>query len=282
MRNGKTAFWKLPRIRKDLVNITVFGPGFGESIIIYIPSLGWGVIDSCIHRAKNVTINPALEFLKSQNVTRLSFLVLTHPHNDHFQGLNLLIEHFLGRIERICYYSGDGIREYRTFLARKHLLREPGLVALSQIFKKFAQAKEAGAHILKMSERTEIVRRNRYGNSEVEIIALSPSEESIARYVQLLHEAIPRKDGHFSGEMKDNDHNLLSSAILCKVQNLSLIFGSDLEVGKTKHMGWKGVMRNPDSPSLQPTLLKYPIMVQRMHFTTRYGKSSAKTVFQFL
>ena len=258
MRNGKTAFWKLPRIRKDLVNITVFGPGFGESIIIYIPSLGWGVIDSCIHRAKNVTINPALEFLKSQNVTRLSFLVLTHPHNDHFQGLNLLIEHFLGRIERICYYSGDGIREYRTFLAKKHLLREPGLVALSRIFKKFAQAKEAGAHILKMSERTEIVRRNRYGNSEVEIIALSPSEESIARYVQLLHEAIPRKDGHFSGEMKDNDHNLLSSAILCKVQNLSLIFGSDLEVGKTKHMGWKGVMRNPDSPELAAHFVKIP------------------------
>ena len=37
MRKEKTVFLKLPKIQKDLVSVTVFGPGFGESIVIYIP-----------------------------------------------------------------------------------------------------------------------------------------------------------------------------------------------------------------------------------------------------
>ena len=255
MIKGKTAFLKL---QKDLVSIIVFGPGYGESIVIYIPHLGWGVIDSCLYRVKRNTINPALEYLKSKNVTHLSFLILTHPHKDHFQGFNLIIDHFLGQIDRICYYSGDGIREYRTFLTKKHILREPGLVALANIFKKFAQAKKAGAHILNISERTEIVRRDTYGNQEVEIIALSPSEDSIKKYVQLLHKAISIKDGEFLSDINDRKHNLLSSAILCKIGGLSLIFGSDLEAGDNKYMGWKGVMRNPDSLDLSAHFVKVP------------------------
>ena len=258
MRKRKTVFSKVPKIQKDLVSVTVFGPGFGESIVIYIPYLGWGIIDSCLHKVKGSTINPALEYLKSENVTHLSFLILTHPHKDHFQGFNLIIDHFLGQIDRICYYSGDGIREYRTFLAKKHILGEPGLVSLANIFKKFAQAKKAGAHILNISERTEIVRRNMYGDQEIEIIALSPSEDSIKKYVQLLHKAILLKNGDFPSEIKDREHNLLSSAILCKIGELSLIFGSDLEIGDNKYMGWKGVMRNPDSLDLAAHFVKVP------------------------
>jgi len=121
MKKGKIGFSKLSELKKDAVNVVVFGPGFGESIVLYVPNLGWGVIDSCTYKKKNVTINPALEFLKSLHVSSLAFVVLTHPHRDHFQGLGLIIDHFLGQIQRICYYSGEGIREYRLFLAKKHL-----------------------------------------------------------------------------------------------------------------------------------------------------------------
>jgi beta-lactamase superfamily II metal-dependent hydrolase len=258
MKKGRIGFSKLSELEKDAVNVVVFGPGFGESIVLYVPDLGWGVIDSCTYKKKNVTINPALEFLKSRHVSSLAFVILTHPHRDHFQGLSLIIDHFLGQIQRICYYSGEGIREYRLFLTKKHLLNEPGLIELAGIFKKFEQAKKAGAHILKISERTEILRRARYGNNEVEMIALSPSAESIAKYVQRLHRAIPRKDGDFTGEVEDSDHNLLSAAIFCRVGDACLIFGSDLEVGENENMGWRGVMLNPDSPDLATQFVKVP------------------------
>lgn len=258
MTKGKIGFSKLSKIEDDAVNVIVFGPGFGESIALYVPHLGWGVIDSCTYKKSNISLNPALEFLKTQNVSSLAFIVLTHPHRDHFQGLSQIIDHFLGRIKRICYYSGEGMREYRLFLAKKHLLREPGLVELASIFKKFEQAKKAGAHILKISEKTEILRRARYGSNEVEIIALSPSAESITRYIQRLHKAIPREDGDPTGELADADHNLLSSAIFCRVGDACLMLGSDLENGKTENMGWRGVMLNPDSLDLASQFVKVP------------------------
>lgn len=258
MTKGKINFSKLSKIEKDAVNVIVFGPGFGESIVLYLPHLGWGVIDSCTYKKNNISLNPALAFLKAQQVSSLAFIILTHPHRDHFQGLGLIIDHFLGRIQRICYYSGEGIREYRLFLAKKHLLSEPGLVELASIFKKFEQAKKAGAHILKISERTEILRKSRYGDNEVEMIALSPSAESVTRYVQRLHKAIPRKDGDSSGELEDADHNLLASAIFCRVGDACLMLGSDLEIGKNENMGWRGVMLNPDSLDLASQFVKVP------------------------
>lgn len=80
MRKGKTVFLKVPKIQKDLVSVTVFGPGFGESIVIYIPYLGWGIIDSCLHKVKGNTINPALEYLVSEKRKRYPpFFPYPHP-----------------------------------------------------------------------------------------------------------------------------------------------------------------------------------------------------------
>ncbi len=279
MTKGKIGFSKLSKIEEDAVNVIVFGPGFGESIVLYVPDLGWGVIDSCTYKKSNLSLNPALEFLKTQHVSNLAFIVLTHPHRDHFQGLSLIIDHFLGRIQRICYYSGEGIREYRLFLAKKHLLSEPGLVELASIFKKFEQAKKAGAHILKISERTEILRRARYGSNEVEMIALSPSAESITRYVQRLHKAIPRKDGDFTGELEDADHNLLSSAIFCRVGDACLMLGSDLEIGENENMGWRGVLLNPDSPGLAAQFVKVPHHGSRNAFYERAWRAFSRNTF---
>ncbi len=242
----------------NIIHVAVFGPGYGESIVIKAPSLGWGVIDSCLHRIKGRNLNPALEYLKSHGVKKLSFLILTHPHKDHFQGFDLIIDHFLGRIDRICYYSGTGLREYRMYLAKKQTLREPGLVELASIFKKIKEAKENGANIVKLSERTEILRPKKYGENFLEMVALSPSEESVGKYIEVLFDAIPTKDGEYIYAVDDSSHNLISSAVYLKIDNVSLIFGSDLENGINEFTGWRGVLNNIDSPDLSTNYVKVP------------------------
>ncbi|MHB8109992.1 MAG: hypothetical protein ACYDHW_08165, partial [Syntrophorhabdaceae bacterium] len=111
---------------KRVISATVFGPGYGESIVIFVPGLGWGVIDSCECKVSGTLINPALELLKNENVGSLAFIILTHPHKDHYSGLAQIIDHYIGRIDRICYYSGDGLREYKIYLAMKSYLNEGG------------------------------------------------------------------------------------------------------------------------------------------------------------
>ena len=244
------------KIDENTVRLVAFGPGFGESIALYIPEVGWGVIDSCLVKNNNKRLNPTLEYLKSNNVNQLAFLVLTHPHQDHYLGIDHIIKHYLGRIERVCYYSGQGIRKYRTYLAKNELLGERGIRQLANIFSEFEKAKNAGANIITISERTEIIRRNKFGQHYVEIVALSPSAESEDLYSDLLFGSIPKKDGDTFKLLPDSDHNLISAAIWCSIGNLRIILGSDVETGKNQKTGWIGILDNVDCPDLSSQLIK--------------------------
>lgn len=239
------------------VNIIVFGPGYGESIVIYLPDLGWGIIDSCLINFKKRKYNPALEYLKQLNVDRLAFLILTHPHLDHYKGIEHILFHYSGAIDRIGYYSGEGLKEYASYLARKKILNEPGLKTFSDIFLLIEKAKKSGANIIKLSERKEVIRKGLYKNNTIEMISLSPSEDSEKKYIERLYKFIPKVKGASIKDLKDSEQNIISSAIWCEINNVRFIFGSDLENG-TNFSGWSGVLNNLDSPNLSATFVKIP------------------------
>ena len=239
---------------QDRVRITVFGPGFGESIVIYIPQIGWGVIDSCEYRK----VNPALEYLQKNKAQKISFIVLSHPHLDHYKGLDQLIHSYIGRIDRICYYSGDGLKEYRSYLAKKAVLNEPGIKTLGRLLRLFEKAQKKGARIVRISERTEIIRKRQVDGHDIEVLALSPSAQSVARYVELLYAAIPKNIGDYTRELQKTNYNLLSTALWCQIGKLRFIFGSDLEIGDEDQMGWKGIVTNIDTPELSIDFVKVP------------------------
>jgi len=185
-------------------------------------------------------------------------VILTHPHLDHYKGLSELVDHYLGNIDRICYYAGEGLREYRAYLAKKNILGEPGLKSLAFILTKFKEAKKHGANIVKISERTEIIRKKLFQGHNIEMIALSPSEDSINAYCQLLYDYIPTDNSSPIKSVSDRDHNLVSSSIWCKIDDKIFLFGSDLENGFSKYSGWNGVLNNIDSPELSPSFVKIP------------------------
>ena len=41
------------------VQMTVFGPGFGESVVVHLGSRNWTLIDSCLNDEKNYRTCPA-------------------------------------------------------------------------------------------------------------------------------------------------------------------------------------------------------------------------------
>ena len=74
------------------IEISVFGPGFGECIIIHAGFNEWIVIDSCID---SVSGRPAaLVHLESRGLdpaTVVKFILCTHWHDDHVGGLSDLV-----------------------------------------------------------------------------------------------------------------------------------------------------------------------------------------------
>ncbi len=78
----------LEELEPALLYTIVFGPGYGESIVIRIPPSTWIVVDSCRISGKS----PAA-FLLDQHHAEWSGAILTHPHLDHSLGMDEVFSH---------------------------------------------------------------------------------------------------------------------------------------------------------------------------------------------
>jgi len=106
--------------KEDELEISIFGPGYGESIVLHIPQVGWGIIDSCVQKFGNTTIIPTLEYLLNiikPSFPKLAFVILTHPYQAHCEGLDKIIKEYPGGVDRVCRHDGYGIRELRAYNA---------------------------------------------------------------------------------------------------------------------------------------------------------------------
>lgn len=85
--------------------------GHGDSIIIEYKSPSgfvYGLIDS--NNPANLSHPPALTKLQELGAKQLSFVVLTHPHMDHYNGLPAIIKFYKGKIGHFyCFPIGKYI-----------------------------------------------------------------------------------------------------------------------------------------------------------------------------
>jgi hypothetical protein len=81
------------RLSADRLHIVVFGPGYGESVAVYIPDGGWLICDSLSRPYGSVDFIPAAELLTARQ-ERAAVLMLTHPHDDHVGGFDRLVTRF--------------------------------------------------------------------------------------------------------------------------------------------------------------------------------------------
>lgn len=74
--------------------VFLFGPGYGESVAVRVPPDQWLVIDSC-----RIARQPAASHVLRRYGGKLTLLLLTHRHKDHYRGFVDLLA--LGEWSRI-------------------------------------------------------------------------------------------------------------------------------------------------------------------------------------
>lgn len=83
-----------------MLRIHILNVGHGDSIVLEHSDehgvKSYGVIDS---NCRPNTVPRALEVLKALGATRLSFVAITHPHADHYMGMQAILTHFSKRID---------------------------------------------------------------------------------------------------------------------------------------------------------------------------------------
>ena len=193
----------------------VLNVGHGSSIVVECENdqgRSFGVIDS---NARAGQKPKALEKLEQLGAKRLSFVALTHPHQDHFSGLYSIVAAFPNAIE--CFYScpfgdllhnPDRLKKLATGL-QKIFKESDGLderkaaLEMAQILawaEKSANAGPLDWHECK-GERFSIAPS---GFSDVEVSTVLPPSRVIDNYVT----RIARQDMTVLGRFDDNEISL--------------------------------------------------------------------------
>lgn len=247
------------------VEFHFFGNGKGESTILKTP-LGWGVVDSFTYQGRI----PTLDFLKSRGVTKLHFLALTHPHEDHFAGMDEIVEYFssLDGIQEFWRYPGiDAKHLFPLLEMRSKSVPEPRrsrqLAAVGGLKKTFLLLGE-----LIKGKKTELktavlgMELLRSEAHDLEIRAISPPGSMSAEAEQVLADAISSKTSRVKAP--DWDLNKLSFALQVRESGIEAVLGGD-----TPAASWEDCISSSSWRRCEARVLKCP-----HHGSTKDNKDS--------
>ena len=72
------------------VEVHLFACGHGDTILVGLPGPKWLLIDCYLPKHNGVYDN-FLRFLEKKGISRLDWVILTHPDEDHFLGMKDLL-----------------------------------------------------------------------------------------------------------------------------------------------------------------------------------------------
>lgn len=78
----------------DEFEITVFGPGYGESVVVHLGKGEWLIVDSCVDTSDPKRQPAPLRYLRGLGVRpehAVKFIVASHWDDDHVRGLSEIV-----------------------------------------------------------------------------------------------------------------------------------------------------------------------------------------------
>lgn len=230
--------------QSEEVEISIFGPGFGECVVAHLAERKWIVVDSCINSDSRSPA--ALEYFRNLGVDPardVQAVIATHWHDDHMGGLAevfaacleakfscsvaLNCSEWATLVEAYCGYfqaGGSGVDELRRVMGELKRRSAPGKIAAPD----FAIAKRT-----LFERRTEI---------PAELIALAPSDAAVAAMqARIQQRLLPKPNGRRLRvpQLGENDSSVVLSL---SVGNASVLLGADLEDRRRPGLGWQVIL----------------------------------------
>jgi hypothetical protein len=228
----------------DEAEVSVFGPGCGECIVLHLGNEEWVVVDSCVDAESRRPV--ALDYLKRLGVnvaTNVSLVVATHWHDDHIGGFATLFE--ACKSAKFACSMALSCEEW-TFL--------------TEIYRNYVQAGGSGVDELGRAMRelqrrgqprevvapcfciTGLPLRDRDDTIPARITCLAPSNGAVATMqVRLRQELLPKVKGRRL-RVPDLGENDCSVVLSVTVGKASFLLGADLEERKRPGLGWQVIL----------------------------------------
>jgi hypothetical protein len=239
----------------DELEVSVFGPGFGESLAVHLGEGRWMVVDSCIDRA---TGKPApTQYLESIGVDcgeDVAVVVATHWHDDHARGLADVV----AQCENAMFAYGTALqaREFLTLVGAEAgtFRMTSGVREFARILDILAERKESGVDLARLkrvlSEGTLV-----YRSPTVKVTALSPSSEAVTLAMRAFASQLPEPTRPQT-RVAAPSPNHASVALWVEGPSGVALLGADLEAADSDDLGWGAVLALDDR--IPASLVKVP------------------------
>jgi len=242
------------------IEVSLFGPGFGESIVAHLGGGDWLVVDSCSDENREPV---ALDYLKKIGVpaANVRLLVATHWHDDHIGGLSRLFESTINADLAVSAAIGKD-----EFLALVGAMNENGFVAQTGVDEwigilKTLRARKAAANrpppLLVGGERLLFKRKANAakGTESCDIWSLSPSDESCLKASSTFSTMFPTRKMRRVAAPNPNHNSLV---IWVKCGDVGILLGADLQETGSEHSGWRAIVQSKKRPEGTAQIFKVP------------------------
>jgi metallo-beta-lactamase superfamily protein len=240
----------------DQIEVTVFGPGFGECIVVHAGYNEWIIIDSCFDSQTGKAA--ALVYLRSIGVdpaTAVKFILATHWHDDHVGGMSELVETCTSaRFACSAALCGkEFLKVAIAFNQRPLINNSSGATEIYKTFKALGAKSKIPIHAI--ADR-RILTIRRASGFDLEMTSLSPSDAEFQRFLMSIPSWFPQA-GTTKFRLPSPRPNDVSVVAWIKIGEVDILLGADLEEHGATDRGWSAVLAG-NRPSGRATLFKIP------------------------
>jgi hypothetical protein len=236
------------------LEISLFGNGYGECIVIHLGAGEWVVVDSFINCESGQPI--ALDYLDSLRLdpaVAVKHLVVTHWHDDHMAGTGDILNR-CPQASFICSAALQSRQFFTLIEANRQLMARnttaSGTSEFAAILDTLGQRRQAGARVAspEWASKNQMM-FSRPGAAHIPPAAvevLAPSSATVTAGLlgigsQLAQVGRPKRA---TVSIEPNDTAVV---LYVQVGNIIAILGADLEVGRDPSRGWLEIVTSAQS-----------------------------------
>lgn len=240
--------------------ITVFGPGYGESVVVHFGDDRWFIVDSTLGNRDG---EPAsIRYLRSLGVeleNAVELIVITHWHDDHIRGAVATID--ACPRAKICVSQALTEKEFQKFAgalsSNTQSAHGSGVDEFIGVVERMMMAGR-GPHRGSQDKRILSIGAGHLSHAQsFELWTLSPSDfqttVSEAKFAERQPEA-----GKAVKRAVPTGPNNHSVALWLVFGDANVILGADLETTPDPRAGWDSVVLSKNRPQGQVDYLKVP------------------------
>jgi hypothetical protein len=242
----------------DVVEVSIFGPGKGESVLVHLGNRKWIIVDSCIDVQSDSI--PGIDYLRRLGVSISTDVVMilgTHAHDDHIAGIARALEEC-----KSAFFACSTALTKEEFAA---VLEEDLEAELS--LRQSSYSEYRAIHKIVDARRKEAGGQKRFLKRAIEdlplikmdwttVTALSPSNEAITRSLRKLANITAVAVKGQPRRLSVADPNEFSIALWVEALDKTMLLGADLLTGPSG-CGWAGIL-SEFKPAKRASLFKIP------------------------